>query len=417
MRALFIGIAVALASGVDANGNGALRVFLDCESGCDQNFLKREITFVDYVRDQTDSEVHVLIVRRRSASGREYTLNFHGREALSVLDYEITFNSSDIDTNDDRRRRVAKHLELGLVPFLLKTGRAEDVALLHTPPREIPAVRPTAETDPWNYWVFRSEVRGNIDREDRRNQNDVRASFSASRTTENWRFTSAYWYDNRIDEFEFEDGTRFKSRSKQTTLGASLIKSIGEHWGAGFGVRTDESTFRNLDQSTRLGAALEYNLFPYAESSERELTFGYYVGVNRFEYIEATVFGLKDETRVNQGIYAEYDLEQRWGDLSFDLRAAHFLDDPDLYRVRFRGEVDYRLTRGLELSVSADAVLVRDQIYLPAGLASEEEILLGQRALDTGFETRFGIGLKYTFGSIFNNVVNDRVDSQFMRVF
>ncbi len=38
----------------------ALTVFLDCDR-CDDDYIRREITFVNYVRDRTESQVHLLI--------------------------------------------------------------------------------------------------------------------------------------------------------------------------------------------------------------------------------------------------------------------------------------------------------------------------------------------------------------------
>jgi hypothetical protein len=54
--------------------------------------------------------------------------------------------------------------------------------------------------------------------------------------------------------------------------------------------------------------------------------------------------------------------------------------------------------------------LLRDQLYLPKGGATEEEILLQRKALSTNYSYFAGIGLTYTFGSIFNNVVNPRFE-------
>jgi hypothetical protein len=47
-------------------------------------------------------------------------------------------------------------------------------------------------------------------------------------------------------------------------------------------------------------------------------------------------------------------------------------------------------------------------LSLRRGDASNEEILVRQRELATGYEYEFGFGISYTFGSIFNNVVNPR---------
>ena len=50
----------------------------------------------------------------------------------------------------------------------------------------------------------------------------------------------------------------------------------------------------------------------------------------------------------------------------------------------------------------------RDQIYLPRGLASTEEVLLRQRQLASGYQYFLNFGISYSFGSIFNNIVNPR---------
>ena len=52
-----------------------LLVFLDCDRGCDFEYLRQEATFVDYVRDPRDAQVHVLVTRQRTGGGgREYRL-------------------------------------------------------------------------------------------------------------------------------------------------------------------------------------------------------------------------------------------------------------------------------------------------------------------------------------------------------
>lgn len=45
---------------------------------------------------------------------------------------------------------------------------------------------------------------------------------------------------------------------------------------------------------------------------------------------------------------------------------------------------------------------------LPRRDATPEEVLLRVRELQSGHEVRLQVGLSYTFGSIFNNIVNPR---------
>lgn len=53
-------------------------MFLDCNFGCDEEFVRREITFVDYVRDRRDADVHILLTTEGTGGGTEYTIKFIG---------------------------------------------------------------------------------------------------------------------------------------------------------------------------------------------------------------------------------------------------------------------------------------------------------------------------------------------------
>ena len=54
---------------------------------------------------------------------------------------------------------------------------------------------------------------------------------------------------------------------------------------------------------------------------------------------------------------------------------------------------------------------MRDQLSLPLRGATEEEVLLRLRRLQSGYEYGFGVSLTYTFGSIFSSIVNPRFGS------
>ena len=59
---------------------GALRVYLDCGL-CDLDFLRTEISFVDWVRDRHDAQLYVMVsTQGTGAGGTEYTLTFIGQE-------------------------------------------------------------------------------------------------------------------------------------------------------------------------------------------------------------------------------------------------------------------------------------------------------------------------------------------------
>jgi len=62
----------------------------------------------------------------------------------------------------------------------------------------------------------------------------------------------------------------------------------------------------------------------------------------------------------------------------------------------------------LSFDLSGGISLVHDQINLPKKGASYEEILTRQRQLESQYDYWLSGGLSFSFGSIFNNVVNPR---------
>ena len=52
---------------------------------------------------------------------------------------------------------------------------------------------------------------------------------------------------------------------------------------------------------------------------------------------------------------------------------------------------------------------VHDQIYLAKGEVSLEDVLLNKVQLPSTFEIGANIGLRVQFGSIYNNIVNNRL--------
>ena len=105
-----------------------------------------------------------------------------------------------------------------------------------------------------------------------------------------------------------------------------------------------------------------------------------------------------------------YSLRQPWGSSNVGLEIRAFADDPSLHSIDLFGFLNFRLFRGLELNLNGSLERVKDQIYLPKGGASDQEILLRRRALGTDYRYRLNISFSYTFGSIYNNVVNPRFE-------
>jgi len=189
------------------------------------------------------------------------------------------------------------------------------------------------------------------------------------------------------------------------------VKSLTDHWSAGTKAYVAQSTYENKDRVLNASAAIEYNVFPYSESTRRQLTFQYVLGVTGYNYIEETVYGKMSETVGVHIFRTSFDVRQTWGSLSADLDFSQYLPDTSLSRKSLQVEGDVRLFKGFALNFNARTAAIHDQIYLPAGDATDEEVLARQRQLATSFRHSFRIGISYTFGSIFSNVVNTRLSN------
>ncbi len=397
-------------SAVAQTGAEGLRVFLDC-GPCDEDYLRQEITFVNYVRDRPDAQVHVLVTREGTGGGgRAWTLDFYGLETFEGMDDQLVFFTSQDDTEDSERRALAQTLRLGLVRYAAQTplGRQLEVTQRASGPlgaRQTANARP--EDDPWSFWVFRTRFRMFVDAEEREETKAFSGSFSANRTTDEWKIRLGLSGNYREETFELNDST-FTNVSRSNALDARFIKSVGEHMGLGFGGSAISSTFRNQDLTVRLAPAIEYNFFPYSESTRRQFTVSYSAGYNSFRYEEPTIYGKLEEQRANHAVQSSFEVSEPWGSSEVTLEFSQFLDDPSLKRAVFFADLEIRLFRGFFLNLNGNSSLIRDQIYLPARGATDEEILVRQRQLATDYEWRFRIGITYSFGSIFNNVVNSR---------
>jgi hypothetical protein len=152
-----------------------IRVYLDCQSYCDQDFIKREIPFVDYVNDRFQANVFILSNHQMTGSGgREYKLQFTGRENFAGLNDTLTFVRPATATDDEGRQQLVHTLKLGLVRYFAKTEQGKDVQISlgkelsgdRTEPEE-------ARKDPWNLWVFNARLNGylNGDKYDKSSNN------------------------------------------------------------------------------------------------------------------------------------------------------------------------------------------------------------------------------------------------------
>lgn len=411
-RRTFLIVLVALVASAAPSAVGqeppveALRVFLDCDD-CDFDHFRREVPVINYVRDRQDAQLHVLVTEQRTgAGGREYTFHFLGLDEHGARSDTLRYVSRQTDTDDEVRAGLVRTFKLGLVRYLAATPFAERVDVLF---RGAAAQPPAPADDPWNLWVFRTRLSIEADGEQRTTSTGISGSLEASRVTDAWKIDLEV--DGRYSDSRFELGgdTTLVSTSRDLEFEALVVGSLGPHWSAGARASAGRSTRFNQDIALRVSPALEYSWYPYSESTRRQITFLYTVGLASFDYEEITIFDRTTETRLQQSFEISADFEQPWGSINSSLELSTFLHDVERHRADLFARLEIRLFRGLSLDLRGSVARIKDQLFLPREDIPEEDILLERRQLGTDFEYFIDVGFSFTFGSIFNNVVNPRL--------
>ena len=401
-----------------APANGSLAVYLDCRAPCDFSLIRTEITYVNWVRDREVADVHVLLTSQHAGAGGEhFTAAFLGVRQFSGRGDTLTFTTNPTTTSDEQRRGVTRMLALGLVQFVARTPAAQSLRVTRGDTAKANGAQLAPAHDPWNAWVFSISLSGSTDGERYYKSQNLSSHVSADRVTEAWKTNFDYSYsyrDNRVTVQEYDSSGALALEETYENLlrdwWAELrqVKSISDHWSVGGSVEVASQVFRNQDLRVEGNAAVEYNLFPYSQATRRELVVRYGVGAVSYWYADTTIFDKIKESLPRHFVEVEYRTREPWGSASITAQHRNFLTDATKRTTEVNASFNVRLFRGFSVNASGGYEWIRDQVYLPRGETDAVDVLLRRRALLSGFQYQMRLGLSYTFGSIYNNVVNPR---------
>lgn len=395
--------------GGGGTANTPLAVSVDCPGsvpGCDVAFFQTEIGFVRIVRDVADADVAALVTSQETGGGgRSYTLFLRGRRGPAAGRLDTLAVRTEPGASDDARRRaLVGRLALGLAGFAAQTGLADRLTVAYAAPADAP---PPAR-DPWNNWVFSVNGNGYFNGQQSQSSVQLFGFLSAARVTDRWKLSVRPNSQYNRSTFSVNDSTTVVSTNASTGVFAQAVRALGPKWSAAARLSGRRSTFQNYGARVVGGPAVEYNVFDYAESTRRQLRLSYALEGEAVAYVDTTIFGRTSERNVLHTLGAAAVFAQPWGSTNVGVDLSQILTRPDKYRATLSGDLSVRIARGLNVTLNGYVALVRDQIGLRAAGASDEEILTQQRELATGYEYFAGVGLSYSFGSIFNPVVNAR---------
>jgi len=385
-----------------------LRIFLDCYE-CDIDHLRRNVRFVDYVRDRSVADLHVLVTTQNTGGGGSaWVVKFIGLGRFQGLDRTFDFTTNQTATSDERRREFARVFRIGLVGYAADTQPAPQLDVTFRRPPPVPGGPATSARDPWRKWVFRTNGTASLSGEASSEYKSYRLNASAARTTPDWKISVSASKSYNRNLFKLGDGREVTSITESANIGSLIVKSLTGKWSWGSRASMSTSSFSNTERQVGGSTGLEYDFFPYSEANRRSLTLLYTVNLNDYRYREVTIFDKLSEAVPGHSVGMSLGLRQPWGSMGSSANLTQQLNHRDRFRASIYGNADVRVFKGFSFYVYASYSKIKDQIALRKGESTPEEILLRLTQQATNYSYNYSVGFSYSFGSIFTSIVNPR---------
>ncbi len=396
--------------GQEVNHKSKLKVFIDCQTWCDLNFIRTEINIVDFLLDRKAVDVHVLFTSRPTGSGgNQGQLIFYGQNRFVKSIDSLRFNTQPNATDYEIRNQLVKYLQLGLAFYIAKTSSVENMKVF-TKSEQGP-VEQGQTPDPWKYWVIRLGGNGNFRIDQVYKQYRLNGRINISQTTDDLKVRFSFNAGNEFSEYTIVDGsekTVTKIHNEDFNLYHLMVKSINDKWSYGYEASFSRNTFQNFKSRLYLSPALEYSLFPYQMVNNKFLTLRFGPELRDNQYYDSTLYNKEKELLWGQKTELSLSLNQKWGTINSSVVYRNYFHDLNFYNVSINAGVDIRITGGLTFNVDLYGALVHDQLNLKKGKATKDEVLTRMRQLGSNYNFSTFFGLNYRFGSKFNNFVNPR---------
>lgn len=386
----------------DSLRKDAINVFMDAT-----NYIKERITFINYVRDRKVADLVIVSTSENTGSGgRIYTMFLEGQGKYEGMTDTLKYSTSPDETLEHRREKEVKTLKMGLMPYIIKTPLAKYIDIKFTEP-----ISTEVSTDKWNSWVFNSNITAWSNGQTSSTTFDTYGTTSASKVTEDYKFNVNLNYSYGYERYDYIDeytDTSYISRTNSKSANSLYVKSINDHWSLGGSAGIYSSSFANYRLKSYVAPGIEYNIFPYSESTSRQFRFLYSLGFTFNDYIDTTTYNKLKEGLMYHSLRGSYEVIQKWGSISISVAWSNHLQDFTQNELSIYNTIDWRIAKGLSVTAGAGFSFINNQINLRKGELTAEEILLETQELLTDYSYYMHFGFSYTFGSIYNNVVNPR---------
>ncbi|MGC1390074.1 MAG: hypothetical protein WA816_03480 [Bacteroidales bacterium] len=386
-------------SKTDTLRKDALNVFMDAS-----DYIRKEIPYVNYVRDIKDAGVYIISTYERTGSGGwEYTYFLVGQKECAGMRDTISFVTSPDETDDETRIKSVRTLKMGLMRYVAKTPLSKYMNISFSEP-----LSETVSTDKWKSWVFKTSIYSFLQGEKTYSDTYISGNISASRITKDWKINISGNLNQDVQKYIIDDTTTITGTNSSKSINALIVRSINDHWSYGGTTRIGASSYNNENFKFSFMPGIEYDVFPYSESTRRQLRILYTAGFTYVSYTDTTIYDKMKEHLWSHNISASYEVVQKWGNIDVSIGYSNYFHDWKKNNLYVQGFIDLRITKGLSINLGGSASLIHDQLGLVKKDVPVDQILLRRQQLATQYSYFTSFGLTYTFGSIYNNVVNPR---------
>jgi hypothetical protein len=391
-----------------------LTVYLDCQ-GCDVGYLAENLTIATFVTEPAAASVHLMVTQLNTGNGSTaISMIFSGRNRYRAIRDTVSFSVPADLTLEEKRMLQLEKIQLGLVPFIMKTPAANRLLLIvgdgfHHEEKK--------EKDPWRDWVFDLNGMGSVLAQKNYQSLYLNLGLNVSKITEKLKLESYNYLtynESSLTYSYFDLDTNSDVTIQYNTVQRGFqssnlaVRSIGHHFGIGGMAIFRSDQPNNMKLRIQAGPAIEFNVYPYKESLQKQFRFLYSIFYEHTEYIEPTIFDKMMDEGWKQNLRVMVRFSNTWGYLDASVLGSAYVEDLDRYSIGASVFSNIRVYRGFSVNFQCGLGMYRDRINQPKGFASFDEILTRQKEMATDYQYNISFGLTYRFGSNKMPPVNPR---------
>jgi len=143
-----------------------IKFYFKCR--CDRTFIRNEISYVDFVRDQEKANVIAYVYNDPNGNQGKYSIYFEGNQNFEGIKNELFFESHPKMTSDEIRLGLKNKIELGLLKYIVLTDQINNVDFDIVEVSKDSITPFEEEYDKWKNWIFEISVSGNYEKESSR---------------------------------------------------------------------------------------------------------------------------------------------------------------------------------------------------------------------------------------------------------